>query len=114
MFMTFCKHMCYHSCNAPRSHFSTTHCSSSHGKGVTRLSPPCYYPSLAARSLDLSPIEHIWDHLGWRVEHPTSLNELEARLQKIWSEVLQDIIQNFYASMPDSITSCIRDRGGST
>ncbi|GFX00434.1 uncharacterized protein TNCV_2090841 [Trichonephila clavipes] len=33
-----------------------------------------------ARSPDLSPIEHIWDHLGRRVEHPTSLNELEARL----------------------------------
>ncbi|GFX81558.1 uncharacterized protein TNCV_4509631 [Trichonephila clavipes] len=30
------------------------------------------------RSLDLSPIEHIWDHLGRRAGHPTSLNELEA------------------------------------
>ncbi|GFU78288.1 transposable element Tcb2 transposase [Trichonephila clavipes] len=29
-----------------------------------------------ARSPDLSPIEHIWDHLGRRVGHPTSLNEL--------------------------------------
>ncbi|GFT10264.1 transposable element Tcb2 transposase [Trichonephila clavipes] len=28
------------------------------------------------RSSDLSPIERIWDHLGMRVEHPTSLNEL--------------------------------------
>ncbi|GFX72894.1 transposable element Tcb1 transposase [Trichonephila clavipes] len=35
-----------------------------------------------ARSLDLSPIEHTWDHLGRRVWHPTSLNELEARLQQ--------------------------------
>ncbi|GFW87317.1 transposable element Tcb2 transposase [Trichonephila clavipes] len=34
------------------------------------------------RSPDLSPIENIWDHLGRRVEHPTSLNELEARLQQ--------------------------------
>ncbi|GFW06343.1 transposable element Tcb1 transposase [Trichonephila clavipes] len=32
---------------APRSHFSTTQCSVSHGKGVTRLSPHCYYSSLA-------------------------------------------------------------------
>ncbi|GFW88731.1 putative transposable element [Trichonephila clavipes] len=30
-----------------------------------------------ARSPDLSPIENIWDHLGWRVWHPISLNELE-------------------------------------
>ncbi|GFS96947.1 transposable element Tcb2 transposase [Trichonephila clavipes] len=29
-----------------------------------------------ARSSDLSPIEHIWDHLGRRIGHPTSLNEL--------------------------------------
>ncbi|GFX60697.1 transposable element Tcb2 transposase [Trichonephila clavipes] len=28
---------------------------------------------------DLSLIEYIWNHLGWRVGHPTSLNKLEAR-----------------------------------
>ncbi|GFX02869.1 transposable element Tcb1 transposase [Trichonephila clavipes] len=67
-----------------------------------------------ARSPDLSPIEHIWDHLGWRVEHPPSLNELEARLQQIWNEMSQDIIQNLYASMPDCIASSIRARGDST
>ncbi|GFV72054.1 transposable element Tcb2 transposase [Trichonephila clavipes] len=37
-----------------------------------------------AQSPDLSPIEHIWDHLGWRVGHPTSLNELQATLKQIW------------------------------
>ncbi|GFU08063.1 transposable element Tcb2 transposase [Trichonephila clavipes] len=37
------------------------------------------------RSPYLSPIEHKWGHLGRRVEHPTSLNELEARLQQIWN-----------------------------
>ncbi|GFU64282.1 transposable element Tcb2 transposase [Trichonephila clavipes] len=36
-----------------------------------------------ARSPDLSRIEYIWDDLGWRVENPTSLNELEAKLQQI-------------------------------
>ncbi|GFV61739.1 transposable element Tcb1 transposase [Trichonephila clavipes] len=66
------------------------------------------------QSPGLSPIEHIWDHLGRRVGHPTSLNELEARLQQIWNEMSQDIIQNFYASMPDRIASCSRARGGST
>ncbi|GFW59136.1 transposable element Tcb2 transposase [Trichonephila clavipes] len=35
-----------------------------------------------ARSPDLSPIEHIWDRLGWRVGHPTSLNELEANMER--------------------------------
>ncbi|GFS66775.1 uncharacterized protein TNCV_229961 [Trichonephila clavipes] len=55
-----------------------------------------------------------WDHLGRRVEHPTSLNELEAKLQQIWNEMSQDIIQILYASMPDRIASCIRAREGST
>ncbi|GFT96263.1 transposable element Tcb1 transposase [Trichonephila clavipes] len=64
-----------------------------------------------SRSPDLSPKEHIWDHLGWRVGHSTSLNELEARIQQIWNEMSQDIIQNTYASMPDCIASCIRVRG---
>ncbi|GFU97873.1 neuroendocrine convertase 1 [Trichonephila clavipes] len=47
-----------------------------------------------ARSPDFSPIEHIWDHLGRRVGHATSLNEPEARLQQIWNEMSQDNIQN--------------------
>ncbi|GFW64797.1 transposable element Tcb1 transposase [Trichonephila clavipes] len=66
------------------------------------------------RSPDLSQIKHIWDHWGRRVGHPTSLNELEARLQQIWNEMFQDIIRSFYASMPERIASCIRARGGST
>ncbi|GFU05957.1 transposable element Tcb2 transposase [Trichonephila clavipes] len=74
---------------------------------VTNLS----WPTLSS---DLSPIEHIWDHLGWRVGHPTILNELEARLQQIWNEMSQDIVQNLYASMPDRLATCIRARGGST
>ncbi|GFX08257.1 transposable element Tcb2 transposase [Trichonephila clavipes] len=41
---------------------------------VTNLPWPARYP-------DSSPIEPIWDHLGQRVGHPTSLNKLEARLQ---------------------------------
>ncbi|GFT75207.1 transposable element Tcb1 transposase [Trichonephila clavipes] len=66
---------------------------------------------LPARSPDLSPIEHIWDHLGRQVGHPTSLNELEARLQQICNEMSQDIKRNLYASMPDRIASCIRAGG---
>ncbi|GFW08242.1 transposable element Tcb2 transposase [Trichonephila clavipes] len=46
---------------------------------VTTLSWP-------AQTSDLSPIEHIWDHLGWRVGHPTSLNELEERSKEICSK----------------------------
>ncbi|GFU95707.1 transposable element Tcb1 transposase [Trichonephila clavipes] len=31
----------------PEAIFSTRQCSASHGKGVTRISQHCYYPSLA-------------------------------------------------------------------
>ncbi|GFX10556.1 transposable element Tcb2 transposase [Trichonephila clavipes] len=74
---------------------------------VTTLPWPARFP-------DLSPIERFWDHLGRRVRHSTNLNELEARLQQIWNEMSQDIIQNLYASMFDRIASCIRARRGST
>ncbi|GFX91215.1 transposable element Tcb1 transposase [Trichonephila clavipes] len=85
---------------------------------TTRVSQDCLctvttLPWLAL-SLDLSPIKHIWDHLERRVGHPTSLSELKARLQQIWNEMSQDIIQNLYTSMPVRIASCIRARGGST
>ncbi|GFW03539.1 transposable element Tcb2 transposase [Trichonephila clavipes] len=54
---------------------------------MARVSQDCLRTVTAlpwpARSLDLSSIEHIWDHLGRRGWHPTSLNELEARLQQI-------------------------------
>ncbi|GFY20071.1 uncharacterized protein TNCV_2147641 [Trichonephila clavipes] len=90
------------------SHLSTRQCSASHGKGIIRLSAHCYYISLTFMIPDLSPIEHIWDLLGRRVELSTSLNELDARLQQMWNEISEYIVQNMYASMPDPITSCIR------
>ncbi|GFU09024.1 transposable element Tcb1 transposase [Trichonephila clavipes] len=66
-----------------------------------------------ARSLDLSPIKLIWDHLGWRVGHPTSLNELEARLQQIRNENVSRHHTELVC-LNALIASCIRTRGGST
>ncbi|GFU98500.1 transposable element Tcb1 transposase [Trichonephila clavipes] len=66
------------------------------------------------RSPGLSPIEHMLNHLERRVGHPTSLNEVEERLQQIWNEMSQDILQNLYHLMPDRMVSCIRARGGTT
>ncbi|GFV75523.1 transposable element Tcb2 transposase [Trichonephila clavipes] len=45
-----------------------------------------------APSPDLSLIEHIWDHLGRRVGHPTSLNELEAR--SVESDLRVSLVNN--------------------
>ncbi|GFU80807.1 transposable element Tcb1 transposase [Trichonephila clavipes] len=67
-----------------------------------------------ARSPDLSPVKHIWGPLRGRVGHPTSLNELEARLQQIWNEMSQDIIQNYKTSSRSYRIVYSRARGGST
>ncbi|GFT89112.1 transposable element Tcb2 transposase [Trichonephila clavipes] len=65
---------------------------------TSRMSQNCLHTVTTlpwpARSPDLFPIEHISDHLGRRVGHPIRLNELEARLQQIWNEMSQNIIQN--------------------
>ncbi|GFT90774.1 transposable element Tcb1 transposase [Trichonephila clavipes] len=70
--------------------------------------------SWLARSPDMPPIEHVCDHLGRQVGQPTSLVELEARLQELWNEMFQDIIRSLYASIPVRIVSCIRAKGDST
>ncbi|GFS76135.1 transposable element Tcb2 transposase [Trichonephila clavipes] len=45
---------------------------------TARMSQDCLHTATTltwpARSPHLSPIEHIWDSLGWRVGHPTSFN----------------------------------------
>ncbi|GFY22078.1 transposable element Tcb1 transposase [Trichonephila clavipes] len=45
--MKLSNHMCYHSCNGTQDPFLARQCWASRGKGVTRLSSHCYYPSLA-------------------------------------------------------------------
>ncbi|GFS70847.1 hypothetical protein TNCV_2897821 [Trichonephila clavipes] len=43
---------------------------------------------------NLSPIEHIWDHLGRQVGQPMSLVEQEARIKQLWCEISKCIIRN--------------------
>ncbi|GFV21832.1 uncharacterized protein TNCV_4525191 [Trichonephila clavipes] len=78
--MTSCNHMCCHSCNDSQEPFFQRDNARSH---TARVSYDCLCTvttlTWLARSPDLSLIEYIWDHLGRRVGHPTSLNELEAR-----------------------------------
>ncbi|GFY18552.1 transposable element Tcb1 transposase [Trichonephila clavipes] len=66
------------------------------------------------RSLDLSPIKHIWDHLGWQAGQPTSLVELETRLQQPVERDVSGYHTNLYDSMFARIASCIRARGSPT
>ncbi|GFW76389.1 uncharacterized protein TNCV_1581681 [Trichonephila clavipes] len=87
--MTSCNHMCCHSCNGfQEPFFNTTMLGLSwQGYRKTVFHTVITLP-LLSQSPDLSPIEHIWDNLGRRIGHPTSLNEVEARLRQIWNEMV--------------------------
>ncbi|GFU52531.1 transposable element Tcb2 transposase [Trichonephila clavipes] len=57
-----------------------------------------------AYSLDLNPIEHVWDMLGRRIvarqPPPTYLPELRRALLDEWCNIPQDHIDNLILSMP--------------
>ncbi|GFV25724.1 transposable element Tcb2 transposase [Trichonephila clavipes] len=52
------------------------------------------------RSPDLSPIQHIWDHSGWRVGHPTYDRHLK-------SETPCDLPQNWDGIEPNRPVTCM-------
>ncbi|GFV12188.1 uncharacterized protein TNCV_1536851 [Trichonephila clavipes] len=69
-----------------------------------------------AYSPDISPIEHVWDLVGWhlaRGPHPAALkDELLLRIQALWNSLSQADIQNLFDSMPRRIAALIAARGG--
>ena len=66
---------------------------------------------LPARSLDLSPIEHVWDILGKRVRQrvprPRTLQSLGAALQQEWRRIPQLQIARLNRSMRHRRVACI-------
>ncbi|GFU79136.1 transposable element Tcb1 transposase [Trichonephila clavipes] len=67
-------------------------------------------------SPDMSPIEHVWDLVGWRLARDpcpaASKDELLLPIQAIWNYLLQEDIQNLFDSMPRRIVALIAARGG--
>ncbi|GFX62340.1 dopamine beta-hydroxylase [Trichonephila clavipes] len=65
---------------------------------ITRMDWPAY-------SMDLNPIEHVWDMLGRRIATrqppPTCLPELRRALLDEWCNIPQDQIDNLILSMPN-------------
>ena len=79
-------------------------------RGVQMLSWPPYSP-------DLSPIEHVWDVIGRRMQNlslPRSEDELWQMVEREWSATPQDTIRRLIDSMPRRVSSCIAVRGGPT
>ncbi|GFS69314.1 transposable element Tcb2 transposase [Trichonephila clavipes] len=68
-----------------------------------------------ARSLDLNPIEHLWDYLGREVAAlnppPRSLHELKQGLLCVWSSLPIPVSDNLINSMGNRCRQCIQVRG---
>ncbi|GFV02959.1 uncharacterized protein TNCV_2744221 [Trichonephila clavipes] len=99
---------------ASRRNFSTRQYSASHGKGLTRLFPHCYYPSSA---YSIPGFVSNRAYLGLFGIVSWISNEFEATRGKVTANVEQNVSKHhteLNASMPNRIASCIRDRGGST
>ncbi|GFU99011.1 transposable element Tcb2 transposase [Trichonephila clavipes] len=75
--MTSCNHMVCHSCNGSQGAILQQDNNRPHKARVSQdwLHTVITLP-WSAGSPEFSPIEHIWDHLGRRVGHATSLNDL--------------------------------------
>ena len=71
-----------------------------------------------ALSLDLSPIEHLWDELGRCVCHrqnlPETLQELFDALVHEWNNIPQAFIQRLIGSMHRRCEAAVAARGGHT
>ncbi|GFV76789.1 hypothetical protein TNCV_4730091 [Trichonephila clavipes] len=71
-----------------------------------------------AYSLDMSPIEHVWDLVSRRLARDScpaaSKDKLFLRIQAIWNSLPQADIQNLLYSIPRLIAALIAARGGYT
>ncbi|GFX31405.1 transposable element Tc1 transposase [Trichonephila clavipes] len=68
-----------------------------------------------ARSLDLNPIEHVWDFLGRRLATrtlpPVTIRELRLALKDEWAAMPQQLIDTLILSMGRRCETCLAVRG---
>ncbi|GFW64369.1 transposable element Tcb2 transposase [Trichonephila clavipes] len=59
-----------------------------------------------ARSPDLSPVEHVWDHLKRHMPSCQSVQDLVLAVRVLWAHLPQDNIRCLINSMPDRTAAC--------
>ncbi len=66
-----------------------------------------------AISPDLNPIENLWDIIDKKLTnyHPTTVNDLQQIILKLWSEMSTETCQKLVESMPRRMHTCIRAKG---
>ncbi|GFT57206.1 transposable element Tcb2 transposase [Trichonephila clavipes] len=67
-----------------------------------------------ARFPDLSPVEHVWDHLTRQMPSCQSVHDLELAVRYLWAHLPQDNIRCLINSIPDRVVACIAAGGGPT
>ncbi|GFX12447.1 transposable element Tc3 transposase [Trichonephila clavipes] len=74
--------------------------------------------SWPANSLDLNPIEHVWDMLGRQItalsHPPSSVTELKRALQEAWNRLSPQLIHYLITSMVNRCSACLAVRGDHT
>ena len=69
------------------------------------------------RSPDISPIEHLWDHLGRRVRERNYVNnvrDLECVLHEEWIRIPMAVVRRLISSMRIRCGAVIDSNGGHT
>ncbi|GFW65371.1 transposable element Tcb1 transposase [Trichonephila clavipes] len=70
----------------------------------------------AAHSLDLSPIENLWDHLDRIVRamdlHPRNLAQLATALESAWLNIPGNIFRSLIDSLPARLAAVHSVKGG--
>ncbi|GFV84130.1 transposable element Tcb2 transposase [Trichonephila clavipes] len=67
-----------------------------------------------ALSLELSPVEPVWDQLKRQMPSCDSVHDLELAAQDLWAHLSQDSIRCLINSMPDRVAACIAAGSGPT
>lgn len=71
-----------------------------------------------SQSPDLNPIEHLWTHIKNRLndypDFPSSLAELERRIEVEWNKIPVEVCRNLVESMPKRLAAVIKAKGGHT
>lgn len=76
---------------------------------VKLVNPPPYSP-------DFNPIEHLWSFVKSRLKGKKfdSKAALWIHIQRLWSTIPKDLLENLVNSMPKRLQEVVKAKGGST
>ncbi len=70
------------------------------------------------QSLDLNPIEHLWDVVEREIRmmdvQPTKLQQLRDAIMSIWTKISEECFQHLVESVPRRIKAVLKAKGGPT